>query len=63
MVTVIKHGNLVDIAECESCGCKFNYHTREDVKIEYEINEIGVETKVQYKYVFCPECMHRIKVK
>ena len=32
-------------------------------RYEYEMNEIGVETKLQYKYVFCPECMHRIKVK
>ena len=59
---VIEHGCFIHIAECENCGCKFNYNIREDVKNEYEMNEIGVETKVQYKYVFCPECMHRVKV-
>lgn len=55
MITVIKHGNWVDIAECEKCGCKFNYNKHYDTKVEYKMNGVGT-------YVNCPECLNIIKI-
>lgn len=63
MIDVIKHGYLVDYADCEVCGCKFTYHKQKDTKAEYEMNGVGGEGKLIYRYVLCPECLHRIIIR
>ena len=63
MKTVIKHGYLVKIEECSSCGCKFQYNIEQDIKVEYEMNGVGCEMGIKMRYVTCPECGHKIEVK
>ena len=63
MITVIKHGNYVDIAECEKCGCKFSYNKHYDTKVEYEMNGVGAGRDKLYTYINCPECLNKIKIK
>lgn len=63
MKTVIKHGYLVKIEECNSCGCKFQYNIKQDIEVEYEMNGVGCESDIEMRYVACPECGHKIEVK
>jgi hypothetical protein len=51
-IKVIRHGTKL-IAECECCGCLFEYENEDIKEIQLHLNEYR-------KYVRCPECNSEI---
>ncbi len=59
MITVIKHGNTINIANCPNCNCEFSYTSDE---IRNRLALLKDETEVLKPFVFCPECAKMIDI-
>lgn len=57
---IIKHGNTMMHGKCSACGCEFLYNENDIELSETRIN--AYESRIDYRYVNCPECGKEIKI-
>lgn len=59
---IIKQGKLIKQVKCDYCKCEFEYGA-EDIKEDYDYPYGCFSHSAKQKYVKCPECGNKIKVK
>ena len=55
---IVKHGNMYRIVICPKCECEFRFGIKEILTYKQTDDTFG--HYIEYDYIDCPECGHRI---